>query len=224
MASLGRGRRFIAALSLATVTGCAGMNTFQNANTLGEGGLQVAVEPSVWGGGKGANPYVYPRLDVSARYGLRDRVDVGFRVGSTGLELQSKFQTTRTDEVGFILSLAPSIGGFFLPVGATGPSLHVTLPVLLGFGLTGGHQLVLGPKLVEWVVAGRDHGKGGHALYGGMSIGLSLKLGETFRLMPEFGVVYPIISNTDTHLAVDNRPLAGYLGYQLGVGFLFWGG
>jgi hypothetical protein len=212
-------------LWLIAASGCVGLNTFQSANTLGEGGLQVSVEPSVWGGGKGARPYVYPRLDLSARYGLRDRVDVGFRLGSAGFELQSKFQVTRPDEVGFILSFAPSVGGFFLPVGTpSGASMHLTLPVLLGFGLSGGHQLVLGPKVMEWVVAGNDEVKGGHALYAGASVGLSLKLGETFRVMPELGVVYPIVSNLDSHLDVDKRPLAGYLGYQFGVAFLFLGG
>ncbi len=216
---------FAAAAASAFTGGCAGLNTFQTANTLGEGGLQVAVEPSVWGGAKGSAPYLYPRLDVAARYGLRERMDVGFRLGSAGFELQSKFQMTRPDEVGFILSLAPSIGGFFVPVGTpSGASLHVSVPLLMGFGLSGGSQLVLGPKLVEWVVAGSDNAKGGHALYAGASIGVSLKVGDTFRIMPELGVVYPIVSSIDTHLAVDNRPLAGYLGYQFGVAFLFLGG
>ncbi|HZH03517.1 MAG TPA: hypothetical protein VEY30_07010 [Myxococcaceae bacterium] len=203
---------------------CVGFNTFQTASTLGESNLQFAVEPSAWGAADDGADYVYPRLDFTARYGLNDRTDLGLRLGSTGVELQSKFLLTRPGEAGFIASVAPSIGGFFVGAGELdSASLYLSLPLLLGFGFGNGSQWVFGPKLIGWGVAGGDGADAAGALYAGASVGVALRLGERFRLMPEVGVVYPIVTLGNAGAAVDNAGIAGYVGYQVGLGFLFGG-
>lgn len=41
--------------------------------------------------------------------------------------------------------------------------------------------------------------------------------------MPEVGVVYPILQGGEAGAEIDNAGLAGYVGYQVGLGFLFGG-
>ncbi len=195
----------IAALALTvTAGGCATIGTLQTANTLGKGKFQMALEPSAWGA-IGSTTVLVPNVTLAARYGLSPTLDIGGRVGSNGFEINGKLQLTPPKAPGLVVSIAPSLGGFALAAGgASAGSLYVQVPVLLGFDLGGGSQLVLGPKLLDWLFFGggtassggttSSAGGSGNLLAVGTSVGVSLKLADGFRLLPEISVAYPLVT------------------------------
>src|SRR5687768_16316244 len=100
----------------ATLLGCASA-TLQTARTNGQGNFQFAVEPgvvypSLLGG-------VFPSLNLSGRYGVSDRVDLGLRLGTSSFyEVQSKFLLTDPADIdGVALALAPSTTFFTISFG-----------------------------------------------------------------------------------------------------------
>ena len=195
----------LAALALtATAGGCATIGTLQTANTLGKGKFQLALEPSAWGA-VGGTTILVPNVTLAARYGLSDTFDLGGRVGSNGFEINGKLQLTPPKGTGLVVSIAPSLGGFALAAGgAAAGSLYVQVPVLLGFDLGGGSQLVLGPKVLDWFFFGSgtatsggttsSAGGSGNMLALGTSIGISFKLADGFRLLPEISMAYPLLT------------------------------
>ncbi len=101
------------ALAAAMVgSGCLSIGGVQRAETLGKGHFQIALE----GGGLASldrSPTLQPTVDVAGRYGVHDRIDLGVRIGSTGLELQSKFLLNEPSG-STLVSLAPALPGIFL--------------------------------------------------------------------------------------------------------------
>jgi hypothetical protein len=196
----------LAALALvATASGCATIGTLQTADTLGKGKFQMGLEPSVWGAIASGGTILVPNVTLSARYGLSDNFDIGGRVGSNGFELNGKLMFTKPKAPGLIVSLAPSIGGFALAAGgAAAGTFYLQVPVLLGFPIGGGSQFVLGPKVMDWFFFGAastssggttsSGSASGNMLALGTSVGVSLKLGSGFRLLPEVSFAYPLIT------------------------------
>src|SRR5262245_47544450 len=101
-------------LPLLAVSGCAAA-TLQTARTNGKGAFQAGIEPGVWVvTGAGAAIWV-PSLNVSGRYGVSDRVDIGARVGTTLYEFQTKFALTdpaALDSIAFALAPSTTVFGF----------------------------------------------------------------------------------------------------------------
>src|SRR5207248_355975 len=108
--------------------------SYQSPRALGKGNSQISIEPSAWGlVVTGSEPTILPHIDIAGRYGVTDTVDLGGRVGSTGLELDGKFQLTDPHSAGTVVSLAPSVAGFALSLGTDSvTSFGVNLPVLIG--------------------------------------------------------------------------------------------
>jgi len=217
--------------------GCASIGAAQTANTMGKGGLQLGVDAAAESVDVNANAkcggtdprcnLTFPRIDVAVRYGVTDQIDLGAKVGSSLVELDSKFQLTSPANQGFVLSLAPSIGGFVtkpkdatIVSGVMGAKLHL----LMGIGL-GPHQLVIGPELVDLLLEGAGSDNHLHnILMVGTSLGCAFKLTDGFRIMPEIGLLIPLSPKPANFVIEDN--FSGYLSsaglvWQAGLAFLF---
>jgi len=208
----------------------------QTADTLGSGKFQFAIEPGMGGAAvfssdetstAGGSIY-YPHVDLAARYGVTDSIDLGVRFGSSLVELQSKFLLSDVNNPDMVVSLAPSVMGVFIGSGDSGINYtNLALPVLVGFKTSGGSEFVLGPRLVGTRISGGTDENGGavNILSVGASVGYALRVTEGFRLMPEVGVSVPVVgefnsSNTESEVG------AGFGGgfVQFKLGFLFGGG
>ncbi|MBN1336557.1 MAG: hypothetical protein JXB39_11420 [Deltaproteobacteria bacterium] len=209
---------------LALLTGCATVGTFQTADTLGTGAFQVGLEPSWWGVAATGEAAGFLHGGVSARYGVNDRLDVGGRIGSSGLEMLFKVQLTDPQSGGPIVSIAPSGGGFgALGAGGGAGLLAFQVPVILGFPTSGGSQFVLAPKVHEYLIlAGTSDDSASLSLTSlGASVGYAARLGPGFRLLPEVAFVYPVLGAAD---ASDQSSQVEFLGegvlLQVGLGIL----
>lgn len=225
-------RVFASAASLGCVlgTGCVSVSHVQTADTLGAGKFQFALEPGVGGAAvisdeNGSGGLYYPHVDLAARYGVTDRVDLGVRFGSSLVELQSKFLLTSPDDVDKAISLAPSVMGVFLGSDEDPDAvsyMNLTLPVLVGFKTSGGSELVLGPRITGTRLSAGDESV--NILSAGASVGYALRVTEGFRLMPEVGVSVPLLGEVD--FGGDSEVASGFGGgfVQFKLGFLFGSG
>ncbi len=168
----------------------------QTADTLGRGGVQVGLEPGWWGlvdPEWGADGIVYGA--VSVRRGVTDRLDVGGRIGSGGLEVLFKHQFTDPRNGGPVVSIAPSVGSLAVPDGTLAWILHAQVPLLLGFPTASGGQFVLAPKIHEFFI--RDPSFPWFDTVSmtslGASVGYAARLGPRFAVLPEVSFVFPVI-------------------------------
>ena len=196
----------------------------QSANVLGRGHYQLALEPSAFGLYGPSNPSTFPALNVRAQLGINERVDLGIRVGGTGIEILSKYQITDPASPGLILSVAPSAGSFVvLSPEVQGGIVYAQLPMLLGVPV-GRHQLILGPKAQEWLMIGSSRGVGGfvNELNVGGTVGFLLAVTDHFKLLPEVGLLYPLLESL-SYSGVSGTSVAGKNGVftQVGLGVIF---
>jgi hypothetical protein len=144
-------------------------------------------------------------IELAARYGLMDRVEIDGNLGPFGLELGTKLGLRLSDgEPGQLdVSFAPSVGQSFFTLGwrpsnqvvlpdLSSPFTRVQLPLLLGLNLSGGAQIVLSPRAQAWGLLTTDR----PLLYKfflftwGASAGVYLPVSPTMRLMPEVGISF----------------------------------
>lgn len=223
-----------AALFMAFGTGCVSVSQVQTADTLGSGNFQFGIEPGVGGAAvisdeTGGGSIYYPHVDLSARYGVSDSVDLGVRFGSSLVELQSKFLLTDSRDPSKAISLAPSVSGVFLGTGddSSISYVNVALPLLVGFKTSGGSEFVIGPRITGTRLSGSalEEGAAVNILSVGGSVGYALRVTEGFRLMPEVGVSVPVLGEVNTTDS-DSEVASGFGGgfVQFKLGFLFGGG
>lgn len=199
-------------------TSCVSTSSVQTAETLGRGRFQVALEPGVTAVGQTERPFAFaPLADLSVRYGLFERMDVGARVGQAGLEVQARVMVTPR-EWALLVAVAPSIAGSLRldqRLAVTGLLTTAALPLLIGVRL-GAHQLVLGPR-VQVVTAAPA---GSLLPLAGGSLGLALQLSPAVTLMPELSVLVPWATPAPAEPEDGLSRLAGpHVGFRLG--FLF---
>lgn len=204
-------------------TGCATLGTFQSAETLGQGAWELGIEPSMWGAVSGEGSALYPHAGVSGRVGVTEGVDLGGRVGSSGVEFTTKFALSKPGAT-MPISLAPSFGG--MAISAAGSSVSVlALHVPLLFGIkTGENELVLGPKLHVYSFGASTGGEAaGGALWSlGGSLGYALRLGPTVRLIPELAFAVPTLA-TGTDGAEAAVGITDGALLQIGLGIVIGG-
>ncbi|WP_338863633.1 hypothetical protein [Myxococcus stipitatus] len=212
-------------------TGCVSVSHVQTADTLGQGKFQFAIEPGLGGAGVvsggDVEGFYYPHVDLSMRYGVADRVDLGVRIGSSLAELQSKFLLTQPDNPDLAISLAPSVMGLFVGTdedAVVGSYVNVALPLLVGFKTSGGSEFVLGPRVSYTRIGAGGGGEsaGVNLLSVGTSVGYAIRVTEGFRLMPEVGFSVPVVGKF--HAGDSDSELgAGFDGgfVQFKLGFLF---
>lgn len=179
----------VLALGLAA-SGCATVGTFQSADTLGKGGRQFGLEPSVWWP-KTGNETPLPNVGMTARWGVNDHYDMGFRLGTSGLELLTKVGIVQGAHP-ITLAVAPSFGGLYAPYkGTTAGVLAGQVPLLLGVNLAR-HELVVAPKFQVWHMLGGEERE--TAINAGGSLGFAIRLGKRVELIPEVAAVVPLKS------------------------------
>lgn len=194
-------------LGLATaLTGCASISNVQMADTLGKGNFQFGLEPGMLGaqatraGALPTDSSYFPHVDVSARFGVSEGVDLGFRTGLSFLEFQGKFLFTRPGDPNLAVSFAPTVGGLVLGGGSAAAGiLNIALPVLIGIKTSGGSEFIIGPRLQNLVLFGTVGGGTGGAIYGlapGGSLGFAWRISDHFALLPEVSAVFPALGTT----------------------------
>lgn len=204
-------------VGLLCASGCASVGNVQRADTLGKGNYQVGLEPGVQFGSVGGTTAPYPHLDASFRFGVGEGVDLGVRAGWSFLEAQGKFLLTRPGAPGVMASLAPTFGGIFIGAGGAGAGLlHFALPCLIGIPF-GNHELVLGPRVQGYYGFASASGAGGGGalvILPGATVGFAFQVTETIAIMPEFGLVVPVLG------AVNATGMPTMAGAGLGGGLL----
>lgn len=190
-------RNAIALLSLIGLSACLTSGVVQTAETAGKDNFQFAIEPGVLGveAGGGGGAFV-PSINISGRYGVTDRFDLGGRIGSTLIEVQGKYMFTEPAEDEIQVSIAPHIGG--LAAGGSGAAagfFWIKSPVLIDIPV-GSSDLVLGPgPRIVGVASGGGGDSAGGVIFGlGTSIGYAARVGERARIMPEFAFDVPIVA------------------------------
>jgi hypothetical protein len=172
------------------------LSSFQSARTLGHGhweasgalGMQGAAGKDV-GGGPSAR---WPLFELAGRYGLTDWLDLGGTASLTGLRASAKAQLYASDR--FALSVAPEVGGVILKEGGEQVGqFTATLPLLAGWQLTDGFELVVGPRLLYLRgFPASDEPPRDRELFGaGTSVGAVIRVSKWVRLVPEVAALAP---------------------------------
>ncbi|MDP2306676.1 MAG: hypothetical protein Q8P18_11695 [Pseudomonadota bacterium] len=203
--------------------GCATIGTVQTARPIDPGTVQVGLEPGM--SGTQDRGWV-PTANVMARYGITRHLDLGVRFGAGGLGLTGKLALTDPWDDRVALSVAPMVGGFGLGLLGEGRRSHYwQVPLIVGVGFRGGHELVLAPKVTGWAMSGGAGQARGRSVLGvGGTVGLALRVYPGVRILPEIGMVQPLFGRASGKVLlwrVDTR--AGVPIYQATVGILLGG-
>jgi hypothetical protein len=181
------------------LAGCATTSSVETASTIGKGHFQIGAEPGVqYGGLSGFPQFFYPHADVAFRYGLTDRVELGFRTGFSLADLKFKYLFTDPANPDLALAIAPQLGGvIYVSQMQSTVLLRLDLPLLIGIKMKNGSELVFGPRVEGWLLVTGDMSNGGSSnnimtVGPGLSVGYAIKLSESFRLMPEIAFAVPL--------------------------------
>lgn len=200
-------------LAVTLLTGCPSFTDFRSARALDPGQLQLTGAAEVLGmaaptqsGLGGARP----SFAFAARYGVAKSIDIGVKIDPVaGAAFDATFQMVR-GPVDF--ALGPGLAYFSTPVPvgfgsktvsdlASSPDYTIfapSFPLLFGFNLGDGHQLVVEPRVAAWLVQPQASQPGGNSVAGGMEIltglttGVSFKTWKQVRVMPEVNVTVPV--------------------------------
>jgi len=182
-------------VAVVCLTGCPSFSTMGMARPLKPGSMQIVIAPEGEGGTlngpTGQATGFLPQGELALRYGVNDIFELGAKIWLIGAALEGKLGLLRspTMDGGIDLSVGASLSYLGITSSTGTLSLStISVPLLVGINF-GGHQLVLAPKVVD--VIGSGPTGIAHQLNVGTSVGLALKLGPEFRLLPEISVIYP---------------------------------
>lgn len=217
----------LATLSLFILSACPSTSTLKSARTLDEGRMRFAIAPEFQSFSLGGAPLRKPQLELAARYGLTDNIEIGAKIWLPGLEADVKYALSRSEDgnSGWDLSIDPGlgyVGGISGTATGEGSELHVWtfyLPLLIGYNLGGGNQIVVGPKLIDqiWLTAD-DEGATINILFLGTSLGFVYQVMDGFRVIPEVSFGVPVLRSLS---GVGTDVSASGLLLQAGVAFEF---
>lgn len=108
------------AMAIAASTACTTLSTMEGAKTLAKGQAQATMGVSLQYGGSPLSYAGIPvsQLELAARVGVAEDVDVGMRLYLLGTAFDARYRFWHSDRVH--LAVAPGIAGFWLPaVGGT---------------------------------------------------------------------------------------------------------
>jgi hypothetical protein len=236
----------LAILAAVSFSACASFSTMKTARAIDPGTSQYSMVgsavgttlPNADGSNTATRTSVAPQFELAARYGIVDGFDLGAKLTSLGVELNSTISLVRGNV--FDLALAPAVG-------TTGYSynncnacvnggdtidvweIYGKLALLFGlrFGPSHEHEFVFGPEVVPISIVAGDEDTGGGTsqtvvLVGGVA-GVSFKVSPGLRIMPELTMLTPA-----SNFTIPDAPLYNRFGeknaifYQLGLGFS-WG-
>ena len=230
-------RKLVALLpALALLAGCPSFSTMGTARTIpkgetkfhvGVGGMQLRGWSTDDTTGE-LETLTIPQFELGVSHAVSDSAEVGGKIWFLGAEINSKFQLVRapTDGGGLDIAIAPAIS--FYPLSGennanettTGGLVYTHLPVLFGLNV-GGSQLVIGPRLSNTLVWGSAGSSSttGSIFWAGGSLGFAIKLGDTFRILPEISVAYPFAASSGTKTTLDLPFEGAIVQGQLGLVF-----
>ncbi|WNG53949.1 hypothetical protein F0U59_03430 [Archangium gephyra] len=171
------------------LSGCASTGM---ARTLDPGHFQFSISPSAQavlnGRGSIGSDVPVPQLELGARYGVTERLDVGARVYFPGAEADVRFGLLRAPSLrsGVDVTLAPSVN--YVAFLSTNTQWTVSLPLLVGLNFNGS-QLTLGPR-VSYILPSAS-GDSGNTFLVGTSVGYSVPLNPSTRFTTELAVLVP---------------------------------
>jgi hypothetical protein len=199
--------------------GCPSFSTLQTPRTVPEGELRIAA----LAGGEGApSDEAHPgpseaQFELSARYGLSDRVDVGVKLYALGVEVGMKWLILRG---GLDLAIAPAVSyaSFDDRAGTSFNAFYAHLPILLGWNISDRVTLSFGPKLMF----GYQFRSGDvvredllliEGLLAGLYVSVPIRIGRAFWIAPE----------VNAYANLTNGAVASITIYQGGIAFMFGG-
>lgn len=205
--------------AFALLSGCASYSTRLSPRPIPKGETELGLAADIWvSERKTDGRVVLPQTEMTLRYGLSDKVDIGGKINMLGGELSAKVAVVRNDT--WALAVAPGAG---LQLTATNSDNQnqlligtFTVPVVAGVRLGESAEVIVGGKLMLHVPAATGTGGGVNpgdliVLPGGVT-GLRLILSDGFALFPEVNFLFPY--NID--LERWRRPV-----FQGGLGFQF---
>lgn len=205
--------------------GCPSLSTLQTPRTVPEGEVRFAVGAETVGLAAEGDAVTFPQVEFGARYGVAENFDVGAKIYLLGAEIGMKWQFLRG---GFDMAVAPAISfaSFSASDGSGGSStvsfLYLHLPFLMGANLSDRVTLSFGPKFMYALIFGDVTSSTGDAdfdavsgLFGGLYLGLPIRLGSAFWIAPEINVY--------TNLVNDGGDSFTVAIWQGGLGFYFGG-
>lgn len=213
--------RLLVVLGLgASLLGCPSTTTITSARTLSKGHTQVILSPSLYVEtiplGSHFGTSVVPSVELQLHHGITDHVEFSTKVSPGGFGVHTKVALLRPESSmdGFNISVDPGISygsAFWLQ---SAHSVFLYVPLLVGYRF-GGTELTLGTRAIPAYIQFRQEGQdlqAVRALYGGASLGLSIRISDSLRIVPEVNVVAPILSS-----ATDAAWLTQYnLGFVFG--------
>jgi len=204
-------RRIALALVLALLPACQSFSTMGRARTLDPGRVEVWLAPQALVVATDGGASIRPVGEAGLRYGLTRVVELDGKVTTLGVSLGPRLQLRRSASAtrGIDLALAPAVAWTYRD------KLAVELPLLLGINLPGQHQIVLGPRLVWQATLATAPGPVSF-LYAGLSVGVALRVGPRFWLMPEVAALTQVYAEPGY-----SSNVAGAVGLQAGIGLLF---
>jgi hypothetical protein len=230
------------ALLLLFATACVGVTNSMTAESLGKGKTQFTVSPSyVRFVGEGGSTGFLGGAQAQVLHGTSDTSDIGGRLsyqrlfinedGGTGgvtlagfgAEFLSRVQLKRSEKLN--VAIVPSAGYSRLAVSGDGASsgtnaLQAKVPVLVGVPV-GEHQFVGSLGVSDAFFFGGDEST--NTINVGATVGFAARLpGTSVRVMPELGMLYPLIGSTPSSGSSFND--SGTFVLQFSVGVLFGGG
>ncbi len=220
--------RLLAVLLSLLGSGCS-IATLGTALPIDQGTSQVIVAPSVVRVALSGKPYTGPQVELGGRYGISKNVDIGARIWLPlpGYALDTRIALRRSEdrERGFDMGLQPGVSYIYVPGGEADSSpLHIasaTLPLLLGWNLGGGKQLVVAPKLIDVLSASSSaDGKAANLLTVATTVGFIWPLTANFALAPEIGLGKLLLGTVQGFGS--DLWMSGVSG-QVSLGFLFGG-
>ncbi len=189
-------RKLLLVAVAAVLAGCPSISVLGSARTLDKGRTRVAValEGNAFvnpnpGPNRPEGPPAVPIVEVAVHRGVSDRVELGGRLWTFGLQLDSKFALFKSaPEGGFDLAVMPTVGVAWRPAANAVPNIPVQVAVLAGYNFDGLH-LWAGPRLIDQIVFYQGPINTWSA---GASAGVSIRMSPSVRLAPELSVVTPI--------------------------------
>ncbi|MBS2029282.1 MAG: hypothetical protein JST54_15380 [Deltaproteobacteria bacterium] len=184
-------------VAAAGALGCASATSLCTARNLAEGETQLGVGLKA----------PWPVAEVGIRRGLTDRIELGAQGGgfvsrpltmvSALADVKAQLHRAATPNVGWDLALDPSVGyESFEATGAPIRSVNGGLALLVGHGIGNGHQVVLGPRMIESLLWDANSEPTWVPSWGA-SLAVAFAVSNRVQLIPECTVMYsPVTYNT----------------------------
>jgi hypothetical protein len=200
-------------------SGCASFGTHLSPVPTAKGKTDVEADIDVAVTRRNAKRIIYPVPELGLRYGLGERADIGGKVNLSkfGGEINSRIALIRSES--FDLGIIPGAGLALASATEKDDTFFAgifSLPLIAGINFNEDVTLLLGGKLIAQFAMTSSENQGGGAiiLYPGGSIGMSIKLGDAFSILPELNVLVPI--DFDHTEYSQKSVFQGGLGFQFG--------